>query len=55
MKLQDQDIKPGKIEYETGQVEVTVEFSVMLFRPFRNEILDAQVTTVTEVGRYVGR
>lgn len=48
--LEDQHIRPGKIEYETGQVEVLVKFTVMLFRPFRNEILDAQVTTVTEMG-----
>lgn len=50
MKLQDQDIKAGRIEYETGSVEVEVAFTVLLFRPFRNEIIDAQVTTVTEVG-----
>lgn len=49
MKLQDQDIKAGRIEYETGSVEVEVAFTVLLFRPFRNEIIDAQVTTVTEV------
>jgi len=48
--LEDQHIRPGRIEYETGQVEVLVKFTVMLFRPFRNEILDAQVTTVTEMG-----
>lgn len=53
MKLQDQDIKAGRIEYETGSVEVEVAFTVLLFRPFRNEILDAQVTTVTEVRRLV--
>ncbi|EWM24275.1 dna-directed rna polymerase ii 19 kda polypeptide [Nannochloropsis gaditana] len=48
--LDDQHIRPGKIEYETGEVEVWVKFTVMLFRPFRNEILDAQVTTVTDMG-----
>ena len=50
MKLQDSDIKAGRIEYETGSVEVEVAFTVLLFRPFRNEIIDATVTTVTEVG-----
>lgn len=54
MKLQDQDIKAGRIEYETGSVEVEVAFTVLLFRPFRNEIIDATVTTVTEVRRTVG-
>lgn len=49
MKLQDSDIKAGRIEYETGSVEVEVAFTVLLFRPFRNEIIDATVTTVTEV------
>ncbi len=48
--LEDHHIRPGRIEYETGQVEVLVKFTVMLFRPFRNEVLDAYVTTVTEMG-----
>jgi hypothetical protein len=49
VQLRDSDIKAGRIEYETGSVVVEVTMKLLLFRPFKNEVLDATVTTVNDV------
>jgi DNA-directed RNA polymerase II subunit RPB7 len=40
----------GQIEETTGFVVFPVKFKAIVFKPFRNEILDAVVTQVSKVG-----
>jgi DNA-directed RNA polymerase II subunit RPB7 len=51
-EIQDADISMGKIEDSTGQVTYRVRFKAVVFRPFRNEVLDAVVTTAVNFGFY---
>ncbi len=44
MDIQDENIKAGLIDNDTGSVMVSVYYSAMLFRIFRNEVVDAVVT-----------
>uniref|UniRef100_A0A7S2HLJ0 DNA-directed RNA polymerase II subunit RPB7 n=2 Tax=Octactis speculum TaxID=3111310 RepID=A0A7S2HLJ0_9STRA len=44
------DIEAGLIEYETGHTSFMVTYGAVLFRPFKNEVLDATVTTVNQLG-----
>ena len=37
------------IDNDTGSVNIIVKFAAVLFRPFTNEVVDAVVTTATEV------
>lgn len=46
--LDVEDIKPGLIENDSGSVNVMVKYTVMLLRPFRNEVLDAIVTMASD-------
>jgi DNA-directed RNA polymerase subunit E'/Rpb7 len=40
MDVTNEDISPGLIDNDTGSVNVSVYYSVILLRPFRNEVLD---------------
>ena len=42
-----QNIIPGSIDIDTGAVQVTVLYEAILMRPFKNEVLDAIVTSAT--------
>lgn len=42
--IQDKDIHSGLIDNDTGAVNVLVSYSVVLLRPFKNEVLDCIVT-----------
>ena len=48
-EAKDEDISPGIIEYDTGEVRFRAKYSAILFRPFKNEVLDTKVTNVHEV------
>ena len=39
--MDENDIKPGYIDNDTGSVNVIVWYSAILFRPFTNEVVDA--------------
>lgn len=42
--IQDEDIQSGQIENDSSFVHFTVRYTVILLRPFRNEVLDALVS-----------
>ncbi|KAJ1939883.1 DNA-directed RNA polymerase II subunit [Kickxella alabastrina] len=44
------DIKMGKIIPGLGSAEFEVQYSAILFKPFRNEVMDAVVNTVNKIG-----
>mmetsp|Transcript_5306 Transcript_5306/g.5459 ORF Transcript_5306/g.5459 Transcript_5306/m.5459 type:complete len:174 (+) Transcript_5306:91-612(+) len=50
IQMDDADIKAGIIDIDTGSVNVNVQYTAILFRPFVNEVMDAVVTTATETG-----
>ena len=50
--IRDEDIGRGMIEDTTGFVKYIVKYTAIVFRPFRNEILDAIVTSVNSLGFY---
>ena len=43
----------GKIDSLTGFVKFRIKYDAVMFRPFRNEVLDAPVKSVTEMGFFV--
>ncbi|KAG5182308.1 hypothetical protein JKP88DRAFT_269964 [Tribonema minus] len=40
----------GTIEYDTGAANIICTYEAICFRPFRNEVLDATVSNVTDLG-----
>lgn len=48
--IDDTDIGKGMVEYETGCASFMVQYGAMLFRPFKNEVLDATVYSVNQLG-----
>lgn len=44
------EISPGYIRDGTAMVSYEVQYKAVVFRPFRNEVLDAVVTTVSKQG-----
>eukprot|EP00630_Chrysocystis_fragilis_P007190 CAMPEP_0197390124 /NCGR_PEP_ID=MMETSP1165-20131217/2194_1 /TAXON_ID=284809 /ORGANISM="Chrysocystis fragilis, Strain CCMP3189" /LENGTH=169 /DNA_ID=CAMNT_0042915589 /DNA_START=64 /DNA_END=573 /DNA_ORIENTATION=+ len=50
MELKNDDIDTGVVEYDTGMVSVNARYSAILLRPFKNEVVDAVVTQVNEIG-----
>lgn len=41
VSVEDEDIQAGLIDIDTGAVNVSVFYTVILLRPFKNEVLDA--------------
>ena len=50
LEIKEEDVTAGVIEYDTGDVVYTVKYHALLFRPFKNEVLDAVITEVTIFG-----
>eukprot|EP00752_Nemacystus_decipiens_P002529 g2373.t1 len=50
MSVTDDQIHMGTIEFDTGFANVVVVYRAICFRPFVNEVLDAAVSHVTELG-----
>ena len=48
--VKDEDVDAGVVEYDTGCVAVNVRYAAILLRPFKNEVLDAIVDDVSELG-----
>jgi DNA-directed RNA polymerase II subunit RPB7 len=44
LDISNEDIIPGTIDNDNGSVNITVYYSVILLRPFRNEVMDTLVT-----------
>lgn len=44
------EIQMGKIIPGHGSAEFEVQYSAILFKPFKNEVIDAVVTTVNKLG-----
>jgi len=49
-EMKDEAISQGLIEYDSGFVTFNVVYSAICFRPFRDEVLDATISSVTELG-----
>lgn len=49
-QVSDDQIQMGTIEFDTGFANVLVVYRAICFRPFVNEVLDAAVSHVTELG-----
>lgn len=50
VEIRDEDISKGKIEDSTGQTTYKVKFQALVFRPFKNEVLDTIVTASHNYG-----
>lgn len=50
VQVTDEHITLGTIEFDTGFVNVVTVYRAICFRPFVNEVLDASVSHVTELG-----
>lgn len=48
LDVPDKNIEPGLIDNDTGGVYVTVHYDAVLMRPFKNEVLDAIVTSASD-------
>lgn len=48
LDIEDADIIPGYIDNDSGAVHVTVWYSAILLRPFRNEVLDTVVVSASD-------
>jgi hypothetical protein len=49
MRIDDKGLEYGMIDHFTGSVKYLVEFTALVFRPFKNEVMDVSVTSVSEV------
>ena len=41
VSVEDEDVEAGLIDIDTGAVNISVYYTVILLRPFKNEVLDA--------------
>lgn len=48
LDVKNEDIIPGMIDNDTGAVNITVWYSVILLRPFRNEVMDTIVCMASD-------
>jgi len=48
--VHDDSKSKGRIEPLTGFVRFELEYSAVMFRPFKNEVLDVVVTSVIDTG-----
>lgn len=50
IEVPEDQIQSGIIEYDTGNVTFTVQYTALLLRPFLNEVLDAVVSQCNPLG-----
>jgi DNA-directed RNA polymerase II subunit RPB7 len=48
--MNENESERGIIEYETGYASFMVKYDALVFRPFKNEVMDAKVIVVAEHG-----
>lgn len=49
-RFSEDEIRGGVIDHMNGHVKYILRFNALVFRPFRNEVMDAVVTSVTDLG-----
>lgn len=49
LTIADEGLEKGLIDHFTGSVRYTVKYTALMFRPFKNEVIDAVVKSVSEV------
>lgn len=49
-RFSEGDIKGGVIDHLNGHVKYSLRYDALVFRPFKNEVMDAVVTSVTDLG-----
>lgn len=54
LEVNEAGMTHGLIDHFTGSVKYNVDFRALVFRPFRNEVLDGVVISVTQVRRQRG-
>jgi len=56
LEVPEDKMEGGVIAYDTGEVAYEVMYKALVFRPFKNEVTDAVVTDVNQLGffAYVG-
>lgn len=52
LDIKNENISPGAIDNDTGAVNISVKYSVILLRPFRNEVLDTVVTVASDANGF---
>jgi len=52
LDIKNEDIAPGLIENDSGSVNISVYYSVILLRPFRNEVMDTVVTVASDANGF---
>ena len=55
LDIDDNDIHPGLIDNDTGGVYITVYYNAVLMRPFKNEVVDAIVTSASDEKGFICR
>ncbi len=55
LDIDDKDIHPGMIDLDTGGVNVTINYNAVLMRPFKNEVVDAIVTSASDDKGFICR
>jgi len=53
VEIKDEDIGAGVVDSTSGHAKFLVRYEALLFRPFKNEVCDAVVQSVTQVRRAV--
>lgn len=55
LDIKNEDIIPGNIDNDTGSVNITVWYQVILLRPFKNEVLDTVVSMASDENGFFTR
>lgn len=55
LEIKNEDIVPGLIDNDSGSVQVTVYYSVILLRLFRNEVVDAVVSMASDANGFFAK
>eukprot|EP01039_Chlorochromonas_danica_P007398 gene7398-8184_t len=55
LEIKDEDILPGLVDNDSGAVHITVYYSVVLLRLFRNEVVDAVVSMASDQNGFFAR
>jgi DNA-directed RNA polymerase II subunit RPB7 len=48
--IEDSALSKGLVDALTGFTKYKVQYKALMFRPFKNEVLDCEVKTVSDVG-----
>ncbi|GMI44745.1 hypothetical protein TrCOL_g13921 [Triparma columacea] len=50
LEVPEDRMRGGVIEYDSGEVTYEVEYKALVFRPFKNEVVDSVVVDVNQLG-----